>query len=283
MTTITQENINTVKIFRYPNFNSKYIPSRNIDIILPPNYSESLKYPVIYMHDGQNLFDPSTSFIGVDWGIDETINRLVNQNKIRPVIVVGIWNNGERISEYMPQKAYEKLSKKKRNFFDTYCKDKFGDDILIYSDNYLKFIVEELKPFIDSSFNTITNCKNTFVMGSSMGGLISAYAMSEYPNIFGGAACLSTHWLAGDGVMIDYLKTNLPSSENHKFYFDYGTKTLDAEYEPYQKKMDRVMKKQGYEKGKNWITEKFEDAEHSERAWRERAYIPISFLLNYSE
>jgi len=274
---------NKVKIFRYPNFNSKYIPNRNIDIILPPNYSSNLKYPVLYMHDGQNLFDPSTSFIGVDWGVDKTLEWLVKENKIRPAIVIGIWNNGERISEYMPQKAYEMLTKNKADKFSKYYKEKFQNDISIYSDNYLKFIVEELKPFIDSEFNTLTNQENTFIMGSSMGGLISAYAMSEYPNIFGGAGCLSTHWLAGEGIVIDYLKTNLPNPKNHKFYFDYGTETLDREYEPYQQKMDRVMKKFGYEKDKNWVTYKFEGEEHSERSWRKRLYIPMSFLLDTSE
>ena len=112
-----------------------------------------------------------------------------------------------------------------------------------------------------------------------MGGLISCYAISEYPKVFGGAGCISTHFPAGEGVVIDYFKENLPSPKNHKIYFDYGTEALDAQYEPYQKKMDLVMKKRGWTRGKNWITRKFQGADHSERAWRKRIHIPLEFLL----
>jgi predicted alpha/beta superfamily hydrolase len=117
-------------------------------------------------------------------------------------------------------------------------------------------------------------------MGSSMGGLISAYAMSEYPEIYGGAGCVSTHWPAGDGIVIDYLKAHLPDARTHRFYFDYGTETLDANYEPYQRKMDEVMRNAGYKEGKNWVTKKFVGAEHAERAWSQRVDVPLTFLLH---
>jgi predicted alpha/beta superfamily hydrolase len=141
-------------------------------------------------------------------------------------------------------------------------------------------VVEELKQFIDSTYRTLTDRKNTFIMGSSMGGLISAYAMCEYPDVFGGAGCISTHWLAGDGIVIDYLKKHLPDPHSHKFYFDYGNETLDASYEPYQQKVDAVMKNAGYKEGKNWLTRKFVGAEHSERAWSKRVDVPLQFFLH---
>jgi predicted alpha/beta superfamily hydrolase len=149
----------------------------------------------------------------------------------------------------------------------------------LLSDNYPRFIVEELKPFIDSTYRTKADRANTFILGSSMGALISAYAMSEYSKVFGGAGCLSTHCPILDGVVIDYLQRHLPDPQTHKFYFDFGTETLDAQYERYQMKMDAVMKTRGYQEGKNWITRKFPGAEHSERAWRKRVDVPLRFLL----
>ena len=112
-----------------------------------------------------------------------------------------------------------------------------------------------------------------------MGGLMSLYAISQYPEIFGGAACLSTHFPLGDGVMIEYMKTNLPAPKTHKIYFDYGTETLDAEYEPFQKQADALMKKKKYKSGVNWMTKKFSGEEHSEKSWRKRVDIPLVFLL----
>ena len=117
-------------------------------------------------------------------------------------------------------------------------------------------------------------------MGSSAGALVSVYAIAEYPNIFGGAGGISTHWPVGDGIVIDYLHDHLPDPRSHRLYFDFGTKTLDAAYEPYQRKMDEVMRKAGYKEGNNWITRKFAGDEHSERAWRKRVDVPLTFFLH---
>jgi hypothetical protein len=157
----------------------------------------------------------------------------------------------------------------------------------VQSDNYLKFIVSELKPFVDSNYSTNKIAKYTFIAGSSMGGLISIYALCEYPKVFGGAACLSTHWpgiFNADNpfpkAMQTYLKANLPVAKNHKIYFDYGTETLDAMYEPFQLQVDSIMNSKGYSFNNNdWKTQKFEGENHSEIAWRKRLYIPILFLF----
>jgi predicted alpha/beta superfamily hydrolase len=116
-------------------------------------------------------------------------------------------------------------------------------------------------------------------MGSSAGAMISLYAISEHPDVFGGAACLSTHWPLGDGVLVEYFKDKLPDPATHRIYFDFGTETLDKNYEPYQLKMDAAMEHRGYRDGTNWITCKFKGAEHSEKAWRRRVHIPLEFLL----
>ena len=263
----------TGKLFRYQKFRSKLVEARNVDVWLPPGYSKNKRYAVVYMHDGQNLFNPKESYIGVDWGIDEALTRLISEEKAREAIVVGIWNTPKRIAEYAPQKAYDLVNRRKIK------QSSLARAEASLSDKYLKFIVTELKPFIDKNYSTRADRDNTFIMGSSMGGLISLYAVSEYPQVFGGAGCVSTHFPLSEGVMLEYMKKFLPSPKTHKIYFDYGTETLDATYEPFQKKADAIMKKKGYKQGKNWITRKFEGEEHSERSWRKRVHIPLEFLL----
>lgn len=263
----------------HPGFASQYVAPRNVDVWLPPRYQEanSLSFPVIYMHDGQNLFDPKTSFLGVDWGIDEVLGRLIVEGRARPAIVVGIWNTPKRIQEYLPQRPFETSPWARMRARLRLWRWTRGGELL--SDNYLKFIVKEVKPFIDKQYRTLSDRENTFIVGSSMGGLISLYALCEYPQVFAGAGCLSTHWPAVKEVIIGYLKKALPKAGNHKLYFDHGTRTLDESYEAYQEQVDRVVSAKGYQKGKDWLTRKFEGAEHGERSWRERVHIPLEFLL----
>ena len=227
------------------------------------------------MHDGQNLFDSAAAFGGSGWEIHKAIAELIETREIRGAIVVGIWNSDIRWREYMPQKPYraEALRKHHHRFID----QAGGEPV---SDPYLRFIVEELKPWIDSRYRTRPDRASTFVMGSSMGGLISLYAISEYPQVFGGAACLSAHWPAGERELVTEMAGNLPDPETHKLYFDYGTEGLDALYEPYQKQMDGYLRRAGYVENRNWLTLKFAGANHSEAAWRARVKIPLSFLLN---
>jgi predicted alpha/beta superfamily hydrolase len=112
-----------------------------------------------------------------------------------------------------------------------------------------------------------------------MGGLISCYAIAEYPQVFGGAGCVSTHWPIGDGAVIDYLKRTMPDPKTHRMYMDHGTATLDAMYAPYQQRADAVMHAAGYEDGKNFMTRVFDGAEHNERAWRVRMGEALAFLI----
>ncbi len=270
-------------IQRFENFRSNYIQNRNVDVWLPNNYNPSTKYAVLYMHDGQMLFDSSITWNKQEWKVDETMSKLIDENKIIPTIVVGIWNSGTtRHADYFPEKPIAYLPKQ--------VKDTLIDRELLgkaRANNYLKFIVQELKPFIDSSFSTFKDAKNTFIAGSSMGGLISWYAISEYPTVFSGAACLSTHWVGSikeksgaiPKAFVTYAKEKLPNPNNHKIYFDYGTITLDSLYEPHQKAIDRVMQTKGYRKNKNWITKAFKGEPHTEIAWANRLYIPLTFLL----
>jgi predicted alpha/beta superfamily hydrolase len=120
-------------------------------------------------------------------------------------------------------------------------------------------------------------------MGSSMGGLISLYALAEYPRVFGGVGAVSTHWPAGEGIVIDWLATQLPRAGAHRVYFDFGTATLDAQYPPYQARMDALMPGLGYRTGRDWLTRRFEGAEHNEAAWKARLDVPLRFLLGTAQ
>ena len=267
-------------VIYHRNFPSKYVDDRNVEVWLPSSYNSSSakKYKVLYMHDGQNVLNDSSAYGNVEWGIDETLDSLIQNKKVEPTIVVAIWNNGtKRFPEYMPKVPDEYLNNPQAK---SILRENFGVTELL-SDRYLKFIVEELKPFIDSTYKVSTKRDDTAIMGSSMGGLISLYAISKYPEIFGAAGCISTHWpvpLIGEPYILN-LAQSLPNPATHKIYFDYGTETLDAEYEPYQKRVDKILIEKGYVQEKNWITRKFEGAAHNEESWKKRAYIPLQFLL----
>jgi predicted alpha/beta superfamily hydrolase len=273
-TPVTGQGI-TGTVVRYAAMPSQYVAARNVDVWLPPSYGSepARRYPVLYMHDGQNLFDPATAFGGVDWAVDEAMTRLIGKGEVRQAIVVGIWNTSKRREEYMPQRAVQG----RVHFNVPGAADVQPGDIV--SDRYLAFLVQELKPFIDATYRTLPDRANTFVMGSSMGGLVSQYAISSYPDVFGGAGCVSTHWPAGDGIALDDFAKHLPDPATHRYWFDYGTETLDASYEPYQQRADEILRKAGYVEGSNWITRKFPGAEHSEKSWRLRVDQPLVFLL----
>lgn len=282
-------NVSSGKIVRLNNVQSKYVDERNVDIWLPNDYSNKEKYAVIYMHDGQMLFDAQNTWNKQAWEMDETASKLINNPNLKKFIIVGIWNiSKNRHSEYFPQNPFEDLNEQQKEVVTQKLinKGKINSQFIPNSNNYLKFIVTELKPYIDKNYATIPNSKNTFIAGSSMGGLISIYAICQYPNVFGGAACLSSHWpgiFDSDNNPIpetfySYLKNNLPNPKSHKIYFDYGDQTLDALYPPLQKEVDKIMIQKGFN-SKNWITKFFPGKDHSENAWAERIHIPLEFLL----
>lgn len=275
---------------RFENFPSRFVEPRNIDVWLPDGYNDKKKYAVLYMHDGQMLFDSNATWNRQEWGVDETMGKLSAEKKIKNCIVVGVWNIPDiRHREYFPQKAFEDLPETDKKMLSDEVRNGSPQPLLgegPLSDNYLKFLVTELKPFIDTAFSTKNDRKNTFIAGSSMGGLISMYAICEYPDVFGGAACLSTHWPGIFRVennplpaaLMRYMKDHLPSPKRHVIYFDHGTATLDGFYAAFQKQADAIMREKGFTP-KHWTTRVFEGEDHSEKAWRKRLDIPLLFLL----
>lgn len=261
---------------RYEDFPSRHIIPRHVDVWLPPGYGSepARRYPVLYMHDGQNCFDPADSAFGVAWEVQRALARLIEKDEAEPAIIVGIWNVGmRRYVEYRPARPFLYLSESARR--------KVTDGLggRPQSDAYLAFIVEELKPYIDSHYRTRPRRADTFIMGSSMGGLISLYAICEYAAVFGAAGCVSTHWPAVEGVIVPYLRERLPDPATHRVYFDFGTETIDALYRPTQRLVDELMSAGGYEPGVNWITREFPGAGHFEADWAARVHIPLRFLL----
>ena len=254
---------------------SRFVASRNVDVWLPPSYASQpqRRYPVLYMHDGQNLFDPSLVFNGNDWDIDGAMTRLVAEGQVREAIVVGVWNSPRRFDEYMPQVVQGDTVPTGVDWYPAVPRE------ALVSDDYLRFLVEELKPFVDARYRTLPGREDTAVMGSSMGGLISLYALAKYPQVFGGAGAVSTHWPAGDGAMVDWLAKHLPEAGTHRIWFDHGTVTLDAMYAPYQQRMDAAMRASGWVEGRDWTSRVFEGAAHDEPSWRARVDQPLRFLL----
>jgi len=197
--TFAQEpHVSSGRLERINSFASTYVDARNIDIWLPDGYSPEKKYAVLYMHDGQMLYDSTTTWNKLTWDVDDVAAVLIKEKKVKDFIVVGIWNAGpKRHVEYFPQKPFESLPQSVQDTL--YTANRSGgasvfNNSKVQSDNYLQFIVRELKPYVDKKYATKKDRANTIIAGSSMGGLISMYAICEYPEVFGGAACLSTHW-----------------------------------------------------------------------------------------
>jgi len=268
---------------RVDSFPSENIVPRPVDIWLPDGYSTEKKYAVLYMHDGQMLFDAKTTWNKQEWKADEWAGQLQKEGKTRDFIIVAPHNIAEiRHSDYFPQKPFESLSKKQQDSIFTAAKKASHSFKGLNSDNYLKFLTQELKPYIDENYSVHKDKESTYVLGSSMGGLISMYAVSEYPTVFGGAGCLSTHWIGTftnknnpiPQAFFNYMESNLPEAATHKMYFDYGTETLDAMYLPYQETVAKVIGKKGHK-----INREFAGTDHSENSWNQRLDIPFTFLL----
>ena len=222
---------------------------RRIWIYLPEDYATSKKpYPVLYMHDGQNLFDNSKSFSG-EWGVDEFLDSLFEKGK-KKVIVVGIDNGQEkRMSEYNPWE------------FQNFGKGR-GDD-------YVDFLAKTLKPFIDKTYRTKSSKKNTSVAGSSMGGLISLYAVLKYPNIYGSAGIFSPAFWTASGI--DSAVINRAGKVRSKLFFYAGGKEGDSMI-PDMLRIEKEIKKLSKSPIKEVIDP---EGKHNEAAWRK--YFPVFY------
>lgn len=269
------------RIERLPAQPSQHVDPRPVDVWLPADYNPAKRYNVLYMHDGQMLFDATKSWNKQAWDVHLVVDRLVRAGRIPDTLVVGVWNAGTlRHSEYYPAKFLPFVKQPfRQQFIDKALQGKPR------SDAYLRYLAEELKPAIDARYATRPGREHTFIMGSSMGGLISIYALNEYPQVFGGAAGLSTHWVgiheANSHLPLaafNYLRDHLADPAGRRLYMDHGTMELDALYGPYQVFVDQIVKDRGYTAA-NSLSRVFEGTGHNEKAWAARLEIPLLFLM----
>lgn len=269
---------------------SAFIEPRKVHVWLPAGYYASTRrYPVIYMQDGQNVFSPAFAFQGQAWDVDQALTGRTRRDGGGAAIVVGIWNTPKRRSDYAPTAIEALVSAHVR------ARIVRENGQAAAGDAYLRFIVRELKPLIDRGFRTLKMPNSTSIMGASRGGLISLYALCEYPHIFGAAACLSTHWLmlsapsartdpnletpAITAALETYLRAKLPRSSKHKVWMDHGTINLDRFYRPYQDHVDSVFDALNWVKGRDYDSRLYQGADHNEAAWRARLNDPLDFIL----
>ena len=227
---------------------------RDLIVWLPPSYDKlpQKRYPVLYMHDGQNLFDPATAFAGVDWRMDETATRLIKSGKIQEIIIVGLYNTPARLDEYA----------------DT-----------VIGRNYMRFLAEEAKPFIDKAYRTLPTRENTAAMGSSMGGLISLYLVFSFPEIFAKAGCLSSSLFWHDHAVFDFISSQASVPKNVKIYIDHGGAGDEGKYAPDFRRLRDLLIEKGCRPGIDLEYYFDKRGDHSERSWARRVKQPLRFLF----
>jgi predicted alpha/beta superfamily hydrolase len=239
-----------VKDFASPQLNNQ----RALRIYLPPSYDENpaKRYPVLYMHDGQNLFDPKTASFGTAWEVGKAINHLVALGSMDEVIVVGIDNTPDRIPEYTPC-----------------CDPKYGGGKL---DAYTHFIVDTVKPYIDHSYRTLPGKDNTAIMGSSLGGIASVYIAERYPQVFSKAGGMSSSFWWNKGALISSVPERVPV----KFYLDAGTQDDGLEDST---RMRDAMLARGWRDGTDLMFYKMEGGRHNEASWAARVAKPLVWFF----
>lgn len=276
---------------------SRHAAPRRVVVWLPPGYDpRGEPAPVLYMHDGQNLFDPAQAFGGEPWGVQHALAALIHRRAVPRTLVVAVWNTPLRWREYVPAEPLATLPAELLQVIAPAGSEVADPRALALSDGYLRFLAEELKPLVDARYRTRPQAAHTAVMGSSMGGLVSLYALIRYPQVFGAAGCVSTHWPVttrpallrepGGARMtaiaqhhLDFVRRRLPPAGRHRLWFDHGTLNLDALYAPFQQRMDAILRERGYRQGADSHSQVFDGADHNERSWRARVALPLGFLL----
>lgn len=243
----------TGKVVYHRNLKADSLKARDLVVWLPPGYEQgSKRYPVLYMHDGQNVFDPATSSFGVDWRIDEIADSLIRSKQMEPAIIVGINNTPDRMEEYVP-----------------------GDK----GSAYMEFVVHTVKRLIDREYRTKPGAKHTLTGGSSAGGIMAFMLAWEYPQVFSKAICMSPAFKI---MHIDYVKevqAYTGKKKKLRFYIDNGGIDLEARLQPGIDEMLEALQQKGYRNGKDytWVLDK--NALHNEAAWAKRMPDALLFML----
>ena len=248
----------------HKNLQSRFLKEeRDVIVYLPPEYNSDThrRYPVLYLHDGQNLFDAATAFAGNEWGLDELAEELISKQEIEPLIIVGVYNAGaKRMAEY------------------THVRDRRGRGGR--AKRYAKLLVDELKPFIDEEYRTFPEKSHTALGGSSLGGLVTLYLGLHYPDIFGKLIVMSPSvWWANRAILreVRSLKKKLPQ----KIWLDIGTcEGSNPQHciEDARMLRDALIAK-GWTLGDDFRFVEDEGAGHDEKAWGFRMADALKFLF----
>ena len=238
--------------------------ARNIIVYLPPDYDSQpdQSYPVLYMQDGQNLFDSSTAFAGIEWQVDESAQRLITEKKMQPIIIVGIYNSPDRTAEFTPF-------------------DKTPTGVPGRGSLYGRFVVEEVKPMIDRTYRTLPDRADTGIAGSSQGGLITLAIAHDHPDVFSKVAVLDP-WLRDSQHTLFDLWKDTAWMKGIRFYVDMGTSggglypgtTEIQDLDQFTQLMDSA----GLKKGSDYTATPIDGAEHNESAWQKRVPDFLTFL-----
>ena len=228
--------------------------SRSLRVYLPPSYAENKakRYPVLYMHDGQNLFDAKSAAFGTEWGIDETINRLVATGVMDEVIVVGIDNTPDRLPEYTPC-----------------CDAQHGGGKLAA---YQAFIVDTVKPYVDKTWRTLPARETTAIMGSSLGGIASMLIAQARAQVFSKAGAVSSSFWWNDKAMVNKPAPRVPV----KFYLDAGSENDGL---PDTMQVRDAMLAQGYTNGTDLLFYADKGGRHNEKSWAARVDKPLAWFF----
>lgn len=225
------------------------LKERDVVVWLPPGYEQGKqRYPVLYLQDGQNVFDPSTSAFGKEWRADETADSLVRADAIKPMIIVAIYNTPDRNKEYLP---WEK------------------------NQAYKDFLVKKLKPFIDTEYRTRKDARYNYIGGASAGGILAFMMVWEYPEVFSKAMCMSPAFRNPDGFkeafnIIPDVREGARRPRHVFFYIDNGGKDLDQLLQPGVDELIAALTVKAYRAGKDFVFIKDLQATHNEEAWAKR-------------
>lgn len=246
---------------KHEQFRSRFLRNqRDLIVYLPPGYEEQgwRHFPVLYLHDGQNLFDGSTSFIpGMDWHVGQTADHFIHTGQVEPLIIVGMYNTKARIREYTPTQV-----------------PKLGGG---RADRYAKFLIDEVKPFVDHEYRTLSGANHTGIGGSSLGGLVSLYLGLKHARIFGRIAALSPSVWWNQRVMARFAAA-APLEPRPRIWLDIGTREGPRIVDDVENFRDVLLEK-GWQLERDLHYERIEGAEHNEAAWAARVGPFLKFLF----
>lgn len=275
-------------VVRLPMMDSREVPPRPVDVWVPPGVTAHTPVQVLVMHDGQMLFDASITWNRQAWNVHRAVYDLMQAGHLAPTLVVGVHNReGQRYAEYFPEKALAFASAAERA---EYIRDESTGRPL--ADAYLRHLVREVLPAIGQRWTVNTGPGAIATAGASMGGLISWYALCEYPEVFHGAGCLSTHWLGrGTGRGLDgvrneelptaltrYLEQHLPTPGRHRLWLDRGDDALDSLYAFGLQRAGAVLSRKGWSSSQGTVRV-FPGTGHNEADWSARIGSVVRYLF----